>query len=412
METKLRQIQYTLHKWLFLLLIFSFPIHWRLAPAIILMLFINSLFSGGIKRGVQTWRNHRTIRIALILYTSLFFLYLAGLLYSQDIHTGLQHIERKLALVILPYLLLGLPAHFFDQKNTRGFLLALMLGALTSGIIMISYSLIHSPAEDIFNQVRQYKYKYYHHTYYAIYLCLSVCFLLGDISKRQLPALLRYTLLIVFSVFIYFSFSRSGIVSLSSILLLYGVSVWRRQQRRMIYLLVAIPFMALILIVGIQHPDIKKTCQGIDQIIDHGASPYATSGMQRIRLWETSISCIRGRPMLGYGTGSSGVVLQRNYEKQGLTNFSQQQFNAHNQYLETYLDIGLGGLSLLILLLSYFLFIGFRKNNITLVLLVVVLGFGFMFESMLNRFAGVFPFAFFPLYLLLQKTKEKKTKQS
>jgi O-antigen ligase len=69
--------------------------------------------------------------------------------------------------------------------------------------------------------------------------------------------------------------------------------------------------------------------------------------------------------------------------------------NVHNQFIETYLGLGLFGLSCLIIMLFSLLYYGIRNKYLLPIMFAVIIFFNFNFESMLNTQAGVFFFAFF-----------------
>ena len=281
-----------INQWLLCLLIFSFPINWRLSPLLIFLLFTGILISGGIPRTINILKETKEIRTTLFLYYAIFILYTLGLLYSSNLTDGLTILERKLTFVVLPFILMGIHPDAYDQKNKKIFLYALLSGAVISGMIMIGHSLFHSSSEGFIRQISIPKYKYYHHTYYAIYLCIVVCFTLADFKTRLLHPVFRWLLLILFCLLIYLSYSRTGMIALVTILSVYGFSLWVNQKKRLLYLLLIVPVFTIALIITINHPYIQRTISGTKSILQDNASPLTTTGMQRITLWKTAVECI------------------------------------------------------------------------------------------------------------------------
>jgi O-antigen ligase len=78
---------------------------------------------------------------------------------------------------------------------------------------------------------------------------------------------------------------------------------------------------------------------------------------------------------------------------------SEQRLNAHNQYLQTTVALGVIGLLVLILILLLPALQAYRQNNFPYFVFLVLLGFNLLFESMLETQAGVVFYAFFNVVL-------------
>jgi O-antigen ligase len=114
----------------------------------------------------------------------------------------------------------------------------------------------------------------------------------------------------------------------------------------------------------------------------------------RILLWETSIELIKEKPIFGFGTGDIKDVLRaRNYEK-GYTGVADADYNAHNQFLNSWIAIGvLGTLCLLLVFLTLFN----QPNSAHLLFTrytTIIFFFMFLTESFLEVQSGILPFAF------------------
>jgi len=110
-------------------------------------------------------------------------------------------------------------------------------------------------------------------------------------------------------------------------------------------------------------------------------------------MWGRALEIIKDATLLGVGTGDVKDKLQENAEIEGYSIIKDRNFNVHNQYLETWMGIGVVGF--IILLLLFFVPLFFRSRHYLLPYLVIILSTSFLFESMLNRLAGVMFFSFF-----------------
>ena len=96
----------------------------------------------------------------------------------------------------------------------------------------------------------------------------------------------------------------------------------------------------------------------------------------------------------GVGTGDNKDELDELYKERGFKKAEVATLNIHNQFLETSIQLGLIGLMALLALFILPFVKAISNSNILLICFVVINGFFFMFESCLNRQAGVFYFAF------------------
>jgi O-antigen ligase len=109
--------------------------------------------------------------------------------------------------------------------------------------------------------------------------------------------------------------------------------------------------------------------------------------------------------MLGYGTGDVNDVLQSMYKGEKESEIREKKLNAHNQFLQTTLAVGLVGFMFLIL--PYLLLIkeSLKKWDYIPLIFVFIILFNLLFESMYETQAGIVFIAFF-LSLFLKNSKE------
>ena len=107
----------------------------------------------------------------------------------------------------------------------------------------------------------------------------------------------------------------------------------------------------------------------------------------RLLTWYSAWQLIKQSPLIGYGVGDANEVLIEKYKELNYIRNYRNRYNAHNQFLQTYLQTGLIGFSIL---LYIFILLGIRlqrsKNEF---LVFIVLTISILFESMLVRFNGI-----------------------
>ena len=119
----------------------------------------------------------------------------------------------------------------------------------------------------------------------------------------------------------------------------------------------------------------------------------------RLLKWDCSVELISEAFWVGHGVGDEQDLLNACYKERNFWGHAHN-FNAHNQYLQAHLAIGvLGPLFLLIMLYGPFLYARFRKRVETGFFLVLF-GICLITETMFYRHVGVIFFAtFYPLML-------------
>jgi len=117
-----------------------------------------------------------------------------------------------------------------------------------------------------------------------------------------------------------------------------------------------------------------------------------TDYWERMELWESGISA-NSHPWLGVGTGDYKKELNQFYLDHHLTNYAQESFNLHNQFIQILFSNGVIGFVGMLILLGRPLYLSVRNQNV----LGAITFFPFliygMSEVFLGRFQGVVFFA-------------------
>ena len=125
-----------------------------------------------------------------------------------------------------------------------------------------------------------------------------------------------------------------------------------------------------------------------------------TAQQSRILIWDASFQLIKEAPLLGYGIGDAEDALIEKYKELNYIQNYINQYNAHNQFLQTFLQIGVVGFGVLS---SIFIILAInmrRSRNEFSVFLILLISL--FFESMLVRFNGIVFFSII-IPLLLKK---------
>ena len=119
------------------------------------------------------------------------------------------------------------------------------------------------------------------------------------------------------------------------------------------------------------------------------------STTERLLIWQSAVSVIKENVLVGVGTGDTNDALLKTYKTNQYSGALESRLNAHNQYLQTFIAIGIIGFLALMSMLFIPLYTALKKRDILYLLLLLLICFNLLFESMFERQAGVVFYAFF-----------------
>lgn len=130
------------------------------------------------------------------------------------------------------------------------------------------------------------------------------------------------------------------------------------------------------------------------------------STSDRLLIWRASNEIIKDNFYTGVGTGDVKDVLLEKYKERNLWYSYEHKLNTHNQFLQTF--IALGVLGFLALLASLFvpLMYAIKRKNMIHVFFILIVFFNILVESMFENQAGVVFYAFFSSFLLMVSYKK------
>jgi O-antigen ligase len=128
----------------------------------------------------------------------------------------------------------------------------------------------------------------------------------------------------------------------------------------------------------------------------------------RLIIWYNSLDIIKANLLAGVGTGDNRDKLIEMYKDKGFNKAAEARLNVHNQFLETTIQLGLMGLATLLSLFIWAFIKAIKNRNILLICFLIVNILFFLFESCLNRQAGVFYFVLFLSFIIFARPLKKE----
>jgi len=390
-----------------LLLAFFLPVFPGILPAIILLMSANWLISGDYLAAGTMFRNEKW-RYRILSLALLYLLYLAGMLYSKDFDYGWFDLEVKLSLLVFP-LIFSLSRHDqFNKERLRKILIAFVAGCITGSIIL----LVHTWIVNARNGVADAFYYtnltwYFHASYLALYTTFAIAIILlllvdSDINRGKVFNFFLITILIYLQGFIFLLSSKAGLLSLATIEVLFIILLIYKKFK---YTVVSISIFTMVLVFAgfaVLFPYAFGRISKADAMIskvNSGQTNPEDGTVARMEIWKVSAEIIREHPLSGVGTGDVKDVLMQAYQDHQLYPILHKKLNSHNQYLQTFIAIGVFGFLALVLLLVLPAVRAIRKGDYIYFIFLLTFGMNMLFESMLETQAGVIYFAFFNVLL-------------
>lgn len=395
---------------------FGFVLLPKFAPLFFILL-ITVVLSGIIKKEVSFQLN-----VISSLFLLFYFCYLIGIIFTSDINAGVFELEKKLSFVIFP-LLLSLKFKKIWSINVAymGFILATFLVTLY-GIIMalsgwlgagggnwVYFSSAISPI--------------HHPSYLAAYLTISTAFaFIGWREKLQFFSLYWIIPFTIFVIVIHgFLQSLSGTLFLL-IAIFTSLLIWLRNKfRRPIFytIIILMPLIGFIVINSI--PSVQNDWKDASSnVIEYSKNPKGfvensepslSSSSVRIILWTAAFQIFYKYPF-GVGTGNMDEFMNKELIILKQKELTKQNFNPHNQFLQTAVEIGFFGLLVFFAILFSSIYFGLKYKNYLLIIISSNLLFNSLFESMLQRQSGIIFYCFWlcllSLYLFTHQIKKVK----
>jgi O-antigen ligase len=129
------------------------------------------------------------------------------------------------------------------------------------------------------------------------------------------------------------------------------------------------------------------------------------STADRLLIWDAALSLSKKNLLTGSGTGDVKDELINSYNEKGLTYPVQLKLNAHNQFINTLVALGLPALILLIVILLIPFWVSLKNKYWLYAAFIAFFTLNIMVESMLEVQAGIVFFAFWNsvLWICLQQ---------
>lgn len=372
---------------------------------------------GWVKRGVK--------KLSPVHYPfmGLFLLYIFGLFFTTNMDYGGKDIETRATFLLFP-LLYGLSKRA-KPIRLQPILIALILGLLVQ--IARSYYYAYECFErDGYTECFEGTRLAYdiHPTYLSLYfLCAFVFYIFFCMESRSKWYNWAFAIIvsIVFLFMVYRLYSLGPWLSLAGTLFILTYAYFHFKEKKKYFFVGLIGLAGLGFLAVNNLSFVKSEVDSVSAELDNYFSDpeqyfldnqdKITSINTRILIWGASVDLMKEHPF-GVGTGDYKDVLMAFYRSQNMNKYAELKLNSHSQYFQTSIAIGIFSGLFLIGSLLYYIWLGFKRQNLYLIALVSFFAIACLFESVLERQWGIVFFMFFLSILADLPTKNVSKKVS
>jgi O-antigen ligase len=361
----------------------------------IALTFVTWLLSNPFKQLFAKTQNLKIFIAAFIFY----FLHLVALLYTSNIGEGFFSLEIKISILIFP---LVFYTQQFTSKQCNFFFKNFVAGTMLCCLICLTRAVFLYLSKNENGFYYESLAWFQHPSYLAMYVTFCcVILLLKDIFSKTYT----YVSIIFFTFFVLLLSSKTGIVIHFSILVFCVASLFLKGKN---YLkIVGIACLGvLVFCTGLFFiPEVKQRFAGalISLQTNNVDKNSVESTAVRRLIWNEAIQITKQNLLLGVAPGDANDALYQSYQKNGLTGAYTKKLNAHSQYFQTSVGLGLVGLSSL---LAMFIIPLIENRKKIVLFFVLITALNFITESMLQTMAGcIFVGYFYGLICFKHETK-------
>ena len=377
---------------------------------------------------IKLGKYEKIILFAIIIF---FILDIIGYFYSADKHYALKIIEKKLYLLFFP--IVFITANSLYRKYYKFVLSSFVAGTIFASAISLVVAFAKSISFEnnklIFqatdmqggsffesigyggNHFFYGNFSIFHHPSYAsilVIFSIVILFFLTrqtEIQKKDLLTKILSKKIIAIAIIIYLiiiTFLLTSKANIITLLVLFFIVFIFSEIRFKFY------YLGLIFLLSIaftsRNPRFTIYSNYLSTKKENNNNILETkTGTARLYIWKSAYEIFKKNAVFGVGTGDTESELTKEYKKEHFNKLEKRKFNAHNEFVETILRLGIVGMTFFLFIFLSGAYLAFKNRNYFLLFFFVISAINFFFESMLNRVAGVIFWSFFLNFLLFIK---------
>lgn len=407
---------------LFVLMILVPAYYWYVTPV---MIVLGLIFAFSAKRKyIEISFLPKTTKILFFTWIIFYLWQVLGLAYSESLSEGVRNITLRLPLLLFPLILIS-P----DRKviaNTDKLLKVFAISTFLFVVFCFAYATYravsltggeftfnpHPVIDPWLNFFYESHFAIFQHpSYLSMYILFSVFISFEYLLYESNSILKKIFSIIVISVLlisIYLLSSRAALITIVVCVPAYFIFNLVFGKLRRIWWVGLIIVTAVMMFFIITNPRINKLVktQDVSDIVKKSKNEV------RIGLWQAGMNIFLNNIFVGVGTGDVQQALDEQYESMRRKDLvAVKQLNVHNQFIEIAAEHGLMGLSLFVLIFIIMVIIALKQKNVLYIMFIIIATISLIFETMLNRLAGLSFISVFSFLLIHIKSLNVREKQ-
>ncbi len=393
---KRQQLHNNIYFGLCTLIAFFLPVYINIVPVFIVFLFLNWIAEGKYSEKLLFLKSKY-----LLLFISYYLMYLIGMIWTNNQDSGWFDLEVKLPFLIFPLIAFRLQDALNSGKISH-VLSAFVAGCFVASIICIS----HACYMWFYNSENCFFYAklsvILHPAYFSMYILVAIIILLQYFLKNTMQFGRRVLISVLIGWFWFFIIllqSKAGLIIACFMFLINTILAIISNRK---YFQIVISLFVIFGVVLFENSFIitannSRIYNAEYNILNKKIDTTTTESSQirQILVWKASGEIIKCNYLYGVGTGDIKDELDKMYLKMDMQGAFSEHLNAHNQYLQS--AIGLGIIGIIVILLMFLLpfIFAIKEKNYLYAFFLVIVSLNLLVESMFETQAGVMFYAFF-----------------
>lgn len=373
------------------LLFFILPIKVKLATGIFMLVILSFILKLIFEKqkpnlSYRAFKKHYGIFHWILVSMAIFeLLHLLGMLYTSNVAFGWFDVTAKLLFFIVPLFL------FFNLlKLNLWFIYTFLFGCCF--VVLLNSTIYFFP--DFFNVKAENALvfsKFMHRSYFSIFILFGLSFLF---FQANLPKWMFFVFFPIFSFGVVFSLSKAAILTFILLNIIGLIYLIYHKKWGFILYFMTIGLFGYLTPFQSQNDILKQRFKNVTDKNFTSDKNSTESNAARKFTWHASLELIKAHPLIGVGTGDIKDELNKKQYELGYHGIAKQKLNAHNQFLNTWIAIGLPGLIVLLFITIGGVIVTLRHKNWLAFSFFSILSFNALFESIFETEAGIFALCF------------------
>jgi len=348
------------------------------------------------------WKKLKINGHLFLFASSVFVLTVYGLLFTTNIKAGFFLLEKRLAIIVLPIIVLS--SESLGKEKINKVAIIFVLSCFTAMTFCITRSFIK------FMELYDYGYINHNffttdlitvlgisHVYFGLYLVISFVIITTMYFSKENKFATTMLYVLSSSYIFIFMILITAKMALISAILLFSLYVFKTDRRLLAIKHITILIFGLTLLayllMSINYNVLNRLNEMIsisDFNINNNEQHYSST---RLGPWKCSVSLIKQYGLLGLGTGDVQESMNYWYQTHGLSNLIE--FESHNQYMNIILSYGLLGLFFFTWCMLALFRLSISEHYTLYLLFLLAICLSCITENVFDLNKGIILFAFF-----------------